>query len=212
MDAESRMETAGEVSDSDGDYAAPDAGPLDDTFLDLEGEDETVRVWVNTMQTRMPVELAEHVEDFRRRNTLSRLLLLYTARVFQDELGQRTATKHVLGAGSTQIHKTFLPAVPSLVGRWLRCPVGVVSKTVANQLDVTSKINSNFLPGFNVKVVTASKRGYEEILEEYDTTTFVMAATKPQLTVFLHAMAKLQRDQKVRSWFLVQDESDALKT
>ena len=87
-----------------------------------------------------------------------------------------------------------------------------MSKTVDNQVDLSGKLADTYLTGQKVKTVSASKRGHQEVLDNWETTTFVMAATKPQLATFLSAVAILQEHGIVKTWMLVLDECDALKT
>ena len=96
-----------------------------------------------------------------------------------------------------------------------------MTKGCDNQRDLAAKISGTYLPGgslFNVRLMGASKASKDDVLKNYSSTAFVMAATEPQAKVFLEAMADLQidlperRTVPVKGWILVYDESDALRT
>ena len=100
-------------------------------------------------------------------------------------------------------------------GGILRVPVGVISKTRDNQLDLANKLANSYLPShsiFNVEAVNTSKAGRDRVLKSWSNTAFVMAATGGQLKAFLDCMAYLQAREMINGWILVLDESDALRT
>lgn len=106
-------------------------------------------------------------------------------------------------------------------GKILGCPVGIVTKGCDNQRDLTAKLVGGYLQEmsqFSVVAISPSKAGRLDVMKNYSTRAYVMAATEPQIKAFLEAMADLQLDipergnQPVKGWILVYDESDALKT
>ena len=96
------------------------AGPLDG-WIDLSAESERVRVNVEEMIRKMPPGMVAEVTRFNRRRMVSQLCVIFAKSVLRDEEKQVSelddCTTHVVGAGTTQIYKTVLPATAALAGK-----------------------------------------------------------------------------------------------
>ena len=89
----------------------------------------------------------------------------------------------------SRVLKTFY------AGNILRCPVGIVTKGCDNQRDLTTKIIETYLSElsqFHVEALAGSAVAGKRVIQDWGHTTFVMAATEPQLKTYLEAMATLQ--------------------
>lgn len=237
--------------DPTSDLSFGEAAQVRDGWVDLSTETEDVRVSVRKMIAEMPSGMREEVTRMGRKRVVSQLCVIFARAVIHDQqtpLQELTnLTTHVIGAGTTQIYKTFMPATAALAGKCrpsnceqfdsvvlgkfsanvcctgkiLGCPVGIVTKGCDNQRDLTAKLVGGYLQEmsqFSVVAMSPSKAGRLDVMKNYSTRAYVMAATEPQIKAFLEAMADLQLDipergnQPVKGWILVYDESDALKT
>lgn len=91
-----------------------------DDWVDLSTEEEDVRVSVRRMITAMPTNFLQDITKFKRKFVVSSLFVIFARAVLHDQetpIEELTnATEHVIGAGTTQIYKTFMPAAAALAG------------------------------------------------------------------------------------------------
>ena len=68
----------------------------------------------------MPTDMLNDVTNFKRKFVVSSLFVIFARAVLHDQetpIQELTnATEHVIGAGTTQIYKTFMPAAAALAG------------------------------------------------------------------------------------------------
>lgn len=93
---------------------------VQDDWVDLAAESEDVRVAVQDMILAMPSGMRNEVTRMGRKRVVSQLCVIFARAVIHDRqtpFSELTnLTTHVIGAGTTQIYKTFMPATAALAG------------------------------------------------------------------------------------------------